>query len=408
MTESDENQVRRKHSLKHRVKKTTDAEIRSAKKASLRRKLIFLGILAAVALMIFLLILLIRKLEHKKQYSAMETVQELELPGEGNQYELFADGILRYSSNCMPYMTMEGKAIWDQSLSMQDPEPELRGDYGLIWDRNGRSALLFDSTSGCVASIRAENDLVDAGLSAYGVSALMMRDNSNNYIRFYDRFGSPLEIEIKNVLTETSGYPLTMSLSSDGTGLVLSLVFMDPGSFRTRISFLNFDTGKDYADRVVGLFTYEETLFPQVDYLSASSVVAFGTDRLAFFSLDSGGVPTQTKLVEYTSEIRGTFTGGGRAAVICAGEKTGEELLQVYNGSGERIFEKTLTERYDSACFSGGYLILYNSGSCMILDADGNVKFSGGSFSSIGRIASSGKNRFLLFDGSGIREVKLK
>jgi len=408
MKEPSEKKERIRQELKRRLHKTTDADVRAARKAAWKKRRRTLRILAAAVVLVCAVTFLILTLREKKQFSSMALVQELELQGEGNSFEAYDEGILRYSSNGMTYMTAEGRLIWDQAYSMKSPEPVFRGTLGLVWDRGGTGAILFDESSGCLAEIKAENELLGACLSEYGVTALMMKNNEENYIRFYDKFGAPLEIEIKNVLTGTSGYPLSMALSPDGTGLVLSLVFMNQGSMETRLSFLNFDAGKDYADRVVGLFTYPDALFPQVEYLGADRVAAFGTDRAAFFSVDGQGIPGLLKEEEYENEIRGVFAGNGMAGVISDSGRTGEELLRVYDSAGGVLFEKTLTEQYTDAEFSGEYLLLYNSSSCMILNAAGDVKYCGDSFSTISRMVSSGKNRFLLFDGSGIREVKLK
>ena len=97
---------------------------------------------------------------------------------------------------------------------------------------------------------------------------------------------------MKNVLTETTGYPMDLSLSPTGTGLILSMIYMDQGSMQSRITFLNFDVGKSSSDRVVGVFPYGETLFPQVEYLSDARACAFGDSQIEFYSLQNEASPS--------------------------------------------------------------------------------------------------------------------
>ena len=318
-------------------------------------------IVAVLALIIAALVTveIVEFMESRKEYTSLQTVWETEGGGEGTAYEAFGSNLIRYTTNGLAYLDHSGKAIWDYGYSMKSPLIDINGDYGVIGDRNAQTAVIFDR-DGVRGTVTTTMPILNLTVSAHGVVALMLDDANASIIQFYDKTGLKLDIVVKNVLAETSGYPLDLSLSPTGTGLLLSLVYMDQGSMQSRLAFLNFDVGKSSSDRVVGLFK-GESIYPQVEYLSDTAAVAFGDNQINFYSLKNEASPEIVKAIPCESEVQSVFTGDGLVGIILNGEN-GLYQLRVYDHSGEPQIARDIPFEYRKAEFSGEYLFFYNSG----------------------------------------------
>lgn len=368
----------------------------------LRRFLILLLIFAAIIGSIYVA----RALESRRQYTSIETVWETEGGTEESRYESFGGSLIRYSPDGLAYLDQEGKPVWDYGCSMKDPVIAINGNYGVLGDRQSQLAVIF-GLDGVTGTITTTMPLLNLTISAHGVAALMLDDADASVIQFYDRTGLKLDITVKNVLAETSGYPMDLSLSPTGTGLILSLVYLDQGSMQTRIAFLNFDVGKSRSDRVVGLFPYGEALFPQVEYLSDTAACAFGDRQIEFYSLKNEASPELVASIPCDSEVQSVFTGEGQVGVILNGEN-GRYQLRVYNAVGELQMARDISFEYKNAEFSGEYLAFYDSDEALILNTDGKVKYEGPLDGTASKLFFLNRSTFLQFGSQTTKEMKLK
>ena len=376
------------------------------KKEALEKKKTRIKIIAIVALAaIIILVAAILIIGHIK-YSSYEVVSSQEAVSTGEKCAVFKSNILKYSKNGIKYSTNDGTTIWEYGCSQTTPTLIISDDYGLIYDLNANGLVLFDA-DGIVASYTSSLPIAAAGLSNYGVAAVMVQDGTNSSVYFYDATGRKLDIEVRNVLAQNSGYPISMSLSPSGTGLALSLVFLDRGSMETRISFLNFDVGKDSTDRVVGYFEYDGVLFPQVSYLDAENVVAFGDDRIVFYSLSNEASPKLSEEIVFDEQIKSVAAGNGCAAVVTV-SANGGYVLHIYSASGSEKLTEEFDFEYSFLGISGDYVMLYGGERCLIATTAGVVKYDG-SFDGITTDMSSlGSNKFIQYGDYGARVIKLK
>ena len=360
------------------------------------------AVIAAIALIAAGVIFI----RYRKQYDSYSIVNSVQTALAGETQEAFAGGVIRWSVNGAAYMTSDGSTVWDSGFHMQDPVLTLGGEYGMITDRGGLTAVVF-SESGVSGTITSTLPIKNSCLSHHGVAALMLEADNSSLIRFYDRTGRKLDIEIKNVLAEESGYPVDIAISPEGTGLVLSLLFMDSGTMQTRLSFMNFDTGKDSSDRVVGLFEHNGHIFPDVRYLSNSRVCAFGDSGLEFYSVSGDGTPKSISSVEIKEPIESVFSCEDRVGVVCRSEGTGHKLM-VYDADGDLKYTRDIGFNYTQISFSGRYLIAANETDCLILNRQGRVNYQGTFAGRTYKTICSGLNTFIQLGDYGIREVRLK
>lgn len=375
-----------------------------AKKFSLdgdsRALIIRIVIIVAILIGLFFLVrLIINSISHDS-YEVVESAEG----AVGGLVRSFDGGLIHYSSSGVKY-TDDGELLWDQGYSMENPNIVLQDKYCIIYDKGGTSVVLLNS-KGIVSTISTDYPVTEVGLSEYGVAAVMVQQDSASQIYFYDNTGGKLDVEIKNVLAKSSGYPLSMSLSPDGQGVALSLMFLDTGSMQTRISFINFKEGSDSTDRVVGYFEYEDNVYPEVDYLSDSEVVAFGTDKVVFYSLSNPASPKISEEIVFEEEIKSVAVGDGHATVVSKAPEGGF-VLTIFDGDGDVELEEPFAFDYNKMEIIDGYVMLYGGENALFATTSGYVKFCGAMEGQTTSIVPLGSGKFMQFGTYGTRTIKL-
>lgn len=381
------------------------AEIRRAEKEARARK-IRIGIRVAIVVAILVgIFFLVRLISSGVEYDSYEVVSTEAVGGSGDALLHFKGGLIRYSTSGIKYTDEDGEIIWDQGFTMKNPKSVLTEDYGIIYDEESTGIVLF-TKSGIEANYNASAPIAKAALSNYGVVAAMTQDANTSSIIFYDNVGAKLDVEVRNVLAKDSGYPISMTLSPDGQGLVLSLMFLDQGSMKDRISFLNFTEGKDQVDRVVGFFEYEDDVYPEVDYLNSDRVVAFGTNKIVFYSTANAASPKVKEEIECTEEIKSVFTGNEHAGVISKATEGGYKLT-IYDDDGDVELEELFAFDYTKAEISENYVLIYGSGNALIATTEGHVKYNGPMDGTTSTMVAVSGNRFLQCGSYGVRTIEL-
>ena len=63
---------------------------------------------------------------------------------ESSGYIAYGDGYIRYSNDGAAYYTAKGKALWNQTYSMQKPQVKICEDCVAIGDINGNTIYIFN------------------------------------------------------------------------------------------------------------------------------------------------------------------------------------------------------------------------------------------------------------------------
>ena len=145
---------------------------------------------------------------------------------------------------------------------MNNPALASSENYGVVYDAEGTKIVVFDENNVC-AEFSTDYPIISAKISDQGVTAVLIKDGNASFVWFYDNIGTKLEIEIKNVLGEEGGYPLGMDISPSGVGIAMPLMMVNSGTYKSSLTFYNFDKGKDSPNRIVGSFDYDNAVFPE-------------------------------------------------------------------------------------------------------------------------------------------------
>ncbi len=347
------------------------------------------------------------------QYESMSIGWERQLDREGNftAYEKFGSNLLRYSKDGASYINAEGKDVWVHSYEMKSPIVAVNGDYAAIADQQGNNIYICD-LNGCQGVATTVLPIVKVTVSAKGVAAAILEDNTASYIYFYRKDGTEIKIFIKGVLGGNIGYPLDISLSPDGTMLVGSYAFIEDGSLKNRVAFYNFsEVGKNALNRFVGGFhdLYENSMVPRVQYLDDIYSVAFADNSLSFYSSKDVMSPALITQVPIEEEIKSVFYDNTHVGVIMSAS-SGEydSRMELYKSNGDKVFDVEFSYGYEHVDIDDDMIFLYNQDSCRIYNCLGILKYEGSFDFTVSKITKGRLPNHIIVTGpQAIKEIKL-
>lgn len=401
-----------------------------------RRYLKWIAMIAAVITVIGTTVFYIdrnhrfRNMEVVWQTSASENVY--------SSYISFHDVILHYSQDGISCMDQNGNVVWNQAFNMDVPAISVRGQYAVIYDIKGHS-LFICNKEGCTGSVETTKSILKADISENGVVAVILDDQTSNYINYFKKDGSQLELEIKTLITG-DGYPLDIAVSPDGNELMTSYIYAQEGTMMNQVVFRNFEVGKNNADRVVGGFRdYKETLVPEVMFFDNQNSAAVAENAVDFYSTRNASQPELVKRCELNSKIRSVFHNDQYIGVVleknaadnseaessegetraAADEGTAEaETMQeyktsyrmlVFNKTGKQIIDRDIDFEYSCIDFSGDGIVAFNSTQIAVYNLTGVCKYE----EKLNDIEVRSVLRFdektlVIQDAAALRKVRLK
>lgn len=347
------------------------------------------------------------------QYTSYDVVWEKEI-NEGSYVGClsFGTNVLKYSKDGASYLDSKGKEVWIQSYEMKSPTACVNGGYAAVADQQGNSIYIFDK-SGNTGVATTVLPIVRVTVSAHGVVAAILEDSTSNYIYFFKRDGSVLDVKIKALLGGDSGYPVDISLSPDGTQLMGAYAYLKNGMLNGRVAFHNFaEIGKSVPDRLVGGFDepYEDTLVAEVHFLNDTYSCAFADNSVSFYSTKNALSPELLKQNMVEEEIKSVFCSDEYVGLIVdSREGENPQRLELYKPDGSLIFSKGFQFQYTHADIDGDKVILYNEDSCRVYNMSGRLKFSATFDFTISKIRNGRFPNTLIVTGpQNMKEIRLQ
>lgn len=362
-------------------------------------------ILTAAALLYYYL--------YVRRYESYRVAWEKQVPASENGfagYEAFGSNVLKYTKDGASYIDSRGKIVWSISYQMKSPVCYVNGSYAVIADRQGNS-LYICNQEGQRGQAETTLPILRASISAHGVTAVLLEDSTASYISFFKEDGSELDWLIKTVMSK-SGYLLDVSLSPEGTQVMVSNVYLQDGIMGNRVAFYNFsEYGKSYPDRLVGGFEeMKDSVIPRVRFLDEDHACAFGNGQVGFFSLENQTSPALLAHIKLEEEIKSVCYSDQYVGVMVENpEGESDYRLDVYSAGGKLKFSKPVSFQYKEIDIDGDMVILYNENSCEIYNMSGKCRFSGSfdfTFSAVraGRM----ENELIFTGGDTVRNIRLK
>lgn len=347
------------------------------------------------------------------QYTDYEVSWEKEI-NEGSYvgYLSFGSNVIKYSKDGASYIDGQGKEVWAASYEMKSPQAVVNGNYAAVADQQGNSIYIFDK-NGNTGVANTLLPIIKATVSNQGVVAAILEDSSANYMYFYKRDGSELDVQIKALLNGEIGYPIDISLSPDGTQLIGAYAYIKNGTLNGKVAFHNFaEIGKSVPNRFVGGFhdIYDSALVARVHFLDDTYACAFADNSISFFSTKNALSPALLKQVMVEEEIRSVFYSDQYVGVVVGSSEIGSpNRMDVYHPDGTLVFSEGFDYQYTGVDIDGSHVILYNENSCRVYNMSGKLKFTGEFDFAVSKIRNGRFPNTLIVTGpQNMKEIRLR
>lgn len=324
-----------------------------------------------------------------------------------SQYIAYGDGYIKYSNDGASYYNSRGKAIWNQTFSMQKPQVKICEDCVAIGDINGNNIYIFNQT-GSIGKVDTSLVISQIEVASNGAVAAVLEDNEANYINMYSKEG----IKIYSVKTTLAGdgYPLDISISNDAAKLIASYVYVSGEEIKTNVVFYNFsEVGQNETERVVGGFNhYNDTLVGDVKFLSNNIAVAVGENVISIYRIKE--YPSLDKEIKIENTIEKVFFSQDYIGVVLDNSESGELYkMLVYNTSGNKVCEASFGTQIDNIAFDGKSIVMNSSTSMSLYNLSGkniaNMSFD----MPLSKVLTTGtRGEYILVNAKYIQNIKLK
>lgn len=343
-----------------------------------------------------------------KEYDGYETISKIERSdSEATTYKSFAGNILRYNNDGAFYTDASDHLIWNQAFEMQNPVSDICGDYAAIADLQGNLIYMMH-TSGMQGQIKTAHPIEAVSMARQGTTAVLTQADGASYLEVYNKAGDILasgEIHIAN-----SGYPLDIALSSDARKLAVSILDISKGTAKTTVAFYNFGSaGQNEIDNMVGSYSYDDTIIPDIHFLSDDKMIAFGDNRVLFF--EGRQSPKETSALKLEREIKSIFYNEEFFGLVSGDKDSGKKhKMEIYDMTGKLRLTQNFKMSYQEIEFLDNHEICIRSEyACEIYTLRGVKKFSYRFDDALYKLFSSrsGTRYTLILDGS-MQKIRLK
>ncbi len=278
-----------------------------------------------------------------------------------SSYYSFNNNLLKVSADGIFHTSYDGSLIWNYTYDMTNPSIDISGDYIIVFDKKGTEVDIF-SSKGFVKSLTTTTPIIDAKVANQGTVALMLEENTTSYIQMFDRSG---ELLVSGELHhESSGFPVSMALSSDATRLLVSIINVDDGEISTKLVFYDFTSkGKEEQDNIAASHQYIGALIPKVDFVSKDKAIAFSDSRIIIFN--NNYKATVAKDVSVANEMKSIFYNDTHFGYICetaTEDGTVVDQLNIYNLFGFKCVSKPIDSSYTNIQILDNDEIYINNG----------------------------------------------
>ena len=379
--------------VKHRIKKH-------------RRHMVIIAVIGVIVITLAV-VLVMRLIDGYvfTSYSVTGSLNREDIASSG--YIAYGDGYIRYSNDGAAYYTAKGKALWNQTYSMQKPQVKICEDCVAIGDINGNTIYIFNK-NGNIGKVDTSLVISQIEVAANGAVAAVLEDNEANYINMYDKEGNKI-YSVKTTLAG-DGYPLDISISNDSAKLIASYVYVSGEEIKTNVVFYNFsEVGQNETERVVGGFNhYNDVLVGDVQFLSNNIAVAVGENVISIYKIKE--YPSLEKEIQIDNTIDRVFFGTDYIGLVLDNSDSGELYkMVVYNFSGSKVCEAEFGTQVDNIQFDGSSVVMNNSTSFSVFNLKGkNVANMSFDMPASKVLPTGTRGEYILINTKYIQNIKLK
>ena len=324
----------------------------------------------------------------------------------GSVTTALGEHILTYSNDGANCVNGEGEQLWNQTFEMQNPIVDICGDVAAMGDYNGRTIYVMDS-QGTLGEIDTKMPIRNFVVSASGVVAAILDDTNITWIYLFDTSGNTLAY-FKTTMKQ-SGYPISITISDNGSLVGVSYLYVDSGVMKSSVAFYNFGpVGQNEIDNFVSGYDYMDSVVPFVRFLDSETAVAVSDDRLVMYS--GGQKPVSVADVLLDGEILGVYCGKDYVALVY-NDVTGNAMykVDVYKDDGKLADTLMLDFQFSDIIFSGDRVIVYNEQEMLVHMIGRMDKFAGNFHKSVQTLIPGKKaQEYIIVTADSVDTIELK
>ena len=332
-----------------------------------------------------------------RTFTTYRTAKETEIAGTGERRTVkMGDNLILYNRDGMRCMNVKGKTAWDVTYQIQEPCVAVNGNVVAVGGY-GDSLIYVMDENGKIGEINTNLPIRNICVSEAGYVGAVLDDNDVYWIYIYDINGEA--VTWARTTMEQSGYPMSISLSSNGKLLGVSYLYLDAGVMESKVAFYNLgEVGQNYTDNYMSGFNYDE-IVSELHYVNSSIAMGISNGRLMIYS--GSEKPTVLKEILLNNVVQSVYWGDENVVLVYDGTADqGEYFMQVYDLTGTLVFEKGFDMEYTGITSEKGIITIYNSDELQVFTLDGRERYSGSFGSNVHSVVSTAsKYKYLvLFD----------
>jgi hypothetical protein len=245
-------------------------------------------------------------------------------------------------------------------------------------------------------------------IARQGTIAVLMKDGTTSYVKLFDRKGN--ELANGEFYADKGGIPIDIALSFDAQKLAVDMLSVMDGNIKSTITFYNFGSvGQNEINNNVGVYSYADTLIPEIEYLSDERMAAVADNEVILFS--GSQKPVVDSQIFLSGDVESIVYDEKYVAVVTA--NPGNEIshhIAIYDMKAKLMMENDTSLEYTQIEFLDNHeLSLTDDYSCEIYTGHGILRFAYTFDREIRKIMSHGVGAGYIFilDGE-TEEVRLQ
>lgn len=310
-------------------------------------------------------------LRHYESYDVLTSTSRADT--EATRFADFKGNILKYSNDGAFYTDASNELIWNQTYEMANPQIDICGSYLTIYDKKG-SLFYILTPQGLQSKIETTMPIEQVCVAAQGTVAVLMTNDAVGYVALYDKTGENL---VQGAIHgEKKGYPIAIAISQDAMKLAVSMLDINSGSVKSTVAFYNFGSvGQNEIDHVVGASSFDNTVIPEMEFISNDKLVAISDSGLLYF--EGTQKPQQSGEIPFEKQVKSIFYNHNYVGVVVSNEDEAvTHHLSVYDMKGDLVMEKDFALEYTEIEFlSNNEICIRNEDTCDIYSIRGIYKF---------------------------------
>lgn len=286
----------------------------------------------------------------------------------------FEGTIMTFSKDGAGAIDSDGKLLWNQTFTMQNPMMARSEDFVIFADYGG-STIYYQYKDGTQGTVSTSMPIRKIAAASEGYVVAILEDTEVTWIYMYDLRGT--EISYFRTTMEKSGYPLDVAVSPSGEIVAVSYYYVDVDEVRSSVAFYNFgDVGQNSIDNYVGGYNYTDTVVPMVRFLTNDVSFAISPDRLCIYQ-DAHKPMSKADIFMQNEVLSVYYCKDAIALVMRNNSLENEYRLDLYDTKGNLLSSTEFNFDYSGVSFGNKNIVIYGDLHMLVSSYEGRVRYEG-------------------------------